>query len=147
MGLVTVRQQYMADVRGLAAHGRQFTEYDACIVVVKSIDQRQTVPVLDQESMDAATTSLGQAIQSRRNLHLETGLDGITCPLCTLGDMSDEEFQLPDDMPVPPATFEFFVLSMKMQAEMSMGLIHFGEEKIAQNPTCEWRGTRSICLP
>ena len=46
--------------------------------------------------------------------------------------MSDEEFQLPDDMPVPPATFEFFVLSMKMQAEMSMGLIHFGEEKIGQ---------------
>jgi hypothetical protein len=33
------------------------------------------------------------------------------------------------DLPIPPATFEFFVLSMKMQAEMSMGLIHFGEEK------------------
>lgn len=26
------------------------------------------------------------------------------------------------DMPVPPATFEFFVLSMKAQAEMHMGL-------------------------
>src|SRR5215210_1090783 len=33
------------------------------------------------------------------------------------------------ELPIPPATFEFFVLSMKMQAEMSMGLIHFGDEK------------------
>ena len=43
--------------------------------------------------------------------------------------MSDSEVQSADEMPIPPATFEFFVLSMKMQAEMSMGLIHFGEEK------------------
>lgn len=37
-------------------------------------------------------------------------------------------------MPLPPATFEFFVLSMKMQAEMSMGLIHFGEETDRPKP-------------
>lgn len=37
--------------------------------------------------------------------------------------MSDTE------LPMPPATFEFFVLSLKMQAEMSMGLVHFGDEK------------------
>ena len=43
--------------------------------------------------------------------------------------MSEGDFQPPADMPIPPATFEFFVLSMKMQAEMSMGLIHFGDEK------------------
>jgi hypothetical protein len=43
--------------------------------------------------------------------------------------MSDPEVTQNDEMPIPPATFEFFVLSMKMQAEMSMGLIHFGEEK------------------
>jgi hypothetical protein len=43
--------------------------------------------------------------------------------------MSDPEVPQNDEMPIPPATFEFFVLSMKMQAEMSMGLIHFGEEK------------------
>jgi hypothetical protein len=56
--------------------------------------------------------------------------------------MSDEELQLPDDMPsdmpegmpIPPATFEFFVLSMKMQAEMSLGLLHFGEEKDRPKP-------------
>jgi hypothetical protein len=48
--------------------------------------------------------------------------------------MSDEESQLPDDMPVPPATFEFFVQSMRMQAEYSLGLLHFGEEKDRRQP-------------
>jgi hypothetical protein len=38
------------------------------------------------------------------------------------------------EIPLPPATFEFFVLSMKMQAEMAMGLIHFGEEKDRPKP-------------
>ena len=41
-----------------------------------------------------------------------------------------EEYELP----IPPATFEFFVLSMKMQAEVSMGLVHFGEEKDRPKP-------------
>ena len=41
---------------------------------------------------------------------------------------------------MPPATFEFFVLSMKMQAEMSMGLIHFGEEK--DRPEPDFRAAR-----
>ena len=39
-----------------------------------------------------------------------------------------------EEMPIPPATFDFFVLSMKMQAEMSLGLIHFGEEKDRPKP-------------
>ena len=38
------------------------------------------------------------------------------------------------EMPIPPATFDFFVLSMKMQAELAMGLIHFGEEKDRPKP-------------
>jgi hypothetical protein len=29
------------------------------------------------------------------------------------------------DMPLPPATFEFFVLSMKTQAEIALGLLQF----------------------
>ena len=33
------------------------------------------------------------------------------------------------EMPLPPATFEFFVLSLKAQAEMAMGLLNFGDEK------------------
>ena len=37
------------------------------------------------------------------------------------------------DTPIPPATFEFLVMSLKMQAEMQMGLLHFGEE--GERPT------------
>jgi hypothetical protein len=33
------------------------------------------------------------------------------------------------DFPLPPATFEFLVISLKMQAEMQMGLIQVTEEK------------------
>ena len=39
-----------------------------------------------------------------------------------------------EELPLPPATFDFFVLSMKTQAEMSMGLYHFGEEKDRPKP-------------
>jgi uncharacterized protein DUF1844 len=31
------------------------------------------------------------------------------------------------DIPLPPATFEFLVFSLKMQAEMRMGLLKLGE--------------------
>ena len=30
--------------------------------------------------------------------------------------------------PLPPASFPFLVLSLKMQAEMQLGLLHFGDE-------------------
>ena len=33
------------------------------------------------------------------------------------------------DFPLPPATFEFLITSLKMQAEVQLGLLHFGEEK------------------
>jgi len=33
------------------------------------------------------------------------------------------------DFPLPPPTFEFLVFSLKMQAEMRLGLVGFGEEK------------------
>jgi hypothetical protein len=33
--------------------------------------------------------------------------------------------------PIPPPSFEFLVLSLKMQAEMRLGLVRFGEEKDA----------------
>jgi hypothetical protein len=39
--------------------------------------------------------------------------------------MSDSGF------PIPPPTFEFLVFSLKMQAEMRLGLVNFGEEKDA----------------
>jgi hypothetical protein len=38
--------------------------------------------------------------------------------------MSDAE-----QIPLPPASFTFLVLSLRTQAEMQLGLIHFGEEE------------------
>ena len=39
-----------------------------------------------------------------------------------------------EELPLPPATFDFFVLSLKTNAEMAMGLLHFGEEKDRPKP-------------
>jgi Domain of unknown function (DUF1844) len=36
--------------------------------------------------------------------------------------MSDQEY------PLPPATFEFLILSLKAQTEMHLGMFHFGAE-------------------
>lgn len=38
------------------------------------------------------------------------------------------------DFPLPPATFEFLIASLKMQAEVQLGLLHFGEEKDRPSP-------------
>lgn len=38
------------------------------------------------------------------------------------------------DFPLPPATFEFLIASLKMQAEVQLGLLHFGEEKDRPEP-------------
>ncbi len=35
---------------------------------------------------------------------------------------------------LPPATFEFLVLSTKMQAEMYLGLVHFGDDTDRPEP-------------
>jgi hypothetical protein len=42
--------------------------------------------------------------------------------------MSDQEY------PLPPATFEFLILSLKAQAEMHLGMYHFGEDKDRPEP-------------
>lgn len=42
--------------------------------------------------------------------------------------MSDSDF------PLPPATFEFLILSLKTQTEIQLGLLHFGEEKDRPEP-------------
>lgn len=52
--------------------------------------------------------------------------------------MSESETET--EQPLPPATFEFFVLSMKMQAEMHLGLVHFGDE--ADRPKPDFRVAR-----
>jgi len=33
------------------------------------------------------------------------------------------------EIPLPPASFTFIVLSLRAQAEMQLGLMHFGEEE------------------
>lgn len=38
------------------------------------------------------------------------------------------------DYPLPPATFEFLTISLKTQAEIQLGLLHFGEEKDRAKP-------------
>src|SRR5579872_1814301 len=43
--------------------------------------------------------------------------------------MSDVDNQEEFQMPLPPASFAFLVLSLRAQAEMQLGLMHFGEEE------------------
>ena len=41
------------------------------------------------------------------------------------------------EAPVPPASFEYLVATFKFQAEMQMGLYHFGEEKDKPEPNLD----------
>ena len=54
--------------------------------------------------------------------------------------INDVEQQESQDFPIPPANFSFLVLSLKTQAELQMGLIHFGDEK--DRPQPEFRVAR-----
>ncbi len=38
------------------------------------------------------------------------------------------------EYPVPPATFDYLVFSLRAQTEMHLGLLHFGEEKDRPKP-------------
>ncbi len=38
------------------------------------------------------------------------------------------------EMPVPPATFEFLVMSLRAQVEIQLGLVHFGPEEERPEP-------------
>ena len=40
-------------------------------------------------------------------------------------------------MPMPPATFEFLIFSLRTQAEMSMGAFHFEQEEEQEEPDLE----------
>ena len=39
-----------------------------------------------------------------------------------------------EEFPIPPPNMEFLVLSLKAQAEMQLGLLHFGPEKDRPQP-------------
>ncbi len=49
-------------------------------------------------------------------------------------EVDNQSTQPEPEIPLPPPTFEFFVLSLKYQAEMAMGLFHLGEEKDRPEP-------------
>jgi len=46
----------------------------------------------------------------------------------------DTDLQNPEEprMQLPPASFAFFVLSLRAQCEMQLGLMHFGQEEKPQ---------------
>jgi hypothetical protein len=44
------------------------------------------------------------------------------------------EPEMEQRMPLPPATFEFLALSIRTQAELQLGLIHFGPESERPKP-------------
>ncbi len=45
--------------------------------------------------------------------------------------------QLEEKVPLPPASFSMLVLSLRMQVEMQLGLLHFGEEKDQPRPALD----------
>ncbi|HVP47844.1 MAG TPA: DUF1844 domain-containing protein [Bryobacteraceae bacterium] len=50
-------------------------------------------------------------------------------PQAEAGEPSSEQ-----RIPLPPATLEFLMLSLRTQAELQLGLIHFGDEKDRPRP-------------
>ena len=43
-------------------------------------------------------------------------------------------------LPLPPATFDYLIFALRAQAEMHLGLLHFGEEK--DRPMADLPGAR-----
>jgi hypothetical protein len=59
--------------------------------------------------------------------------------------MADELDEKSFDMPLPPADFSFLVSSLMFQAQMELGLLHFGEENNRPEPNLP-RAKHSIDL-
>jgi len=51
----------------------------------------------------------------------------------------DSEVENPEDqqVPIPPATFEYLVATFRFQVEMQLGMLHFGEEKDRPAPNLD----------
>ena len=50
---------------------------------------------------------------------------------------SEIEDAAAEQIPVPPASFEYLVATFRFQAEMQLGLLHFGEEKDRPDPNLD----------
>lgn len=59
--------------------------------------------------------------------------------------MAEEIDEKAFEMPLPPADFSFLVSSLMFQAQMELGLLHFGEEKDRPEPNLP-RAKHSIDL-
>lgn len=59
--------------------------------------------------------------------------------------MAEEIDEKSFDMPLPPADFTFLVSSLMFQAQMELGLLHFGDEKDRPEPNLP-RAKHSIDL-
>lgn len=59
--------------------------------------------------------------------------------------MADETDEKSFDMPLPPADFSFLVTSLMFQAQMELGLLHFGDENDRPEPNLP-RAKHSIDL-
>lgn len=53
--------------------------------------------------------------------------------LSKMREMSETE-NTTAEIPLPPPTFEFLIIQLRMQAEMQLGLLHFGDEKDQPEP-------------
>ena len=51
-----------------------------------------------------------------------------------LSQADSAEPEAEERMPIPPASFEFLALSIRTQAELQLGLIHFGPESERPKP-------------
>jgi hypothetical protein len=49
-------------------------------------------------------------------------------------DEETKEQEIPQDFPLPPATFDFLIFSLRTQCEMHLGLTVFGEETERPKP-------------
>lgn len=49
-------------------------------------------------------------------------------------DATNAEPETEPELPLPPASLEFLIFSFKTQAEIQLGLIHFGDEKDRPKP-------------
>jgi|SRR4051794_15996760 Domain of unknown function (DUF1844) len=59
--------------------------------------------------------------------------------------MSDQSNERSTEIPIPPADFSFLVSSLMFQAQVEMGLLHFGGEEDAPEPNMP-RAKHSIDL-
>ncbi len=52
-------------------------------------------------------------------------------------DVPETQNPAAEQVPIPPASFEYLVATFRFQIEMQLGLLHFGEEKDRPEPNLD----------